>query len=292
MNTRIAELWGRGKQVLHEEGWLSFLKKVLLYFESLKIRVWRKIITKSTFGKIYQPYYLANIKKGTKYYEIAQSVNKERLDTGMQLSEDDANALEKIVQMVQKEKIMIADIGSWKGISKSVEAKCVVDYNGKVFAVDHWEGSEGTWLKDEAQSSDIFSIFKRNMITLGVWDIVHPLVMDSLTASEIFTDGILDLIFIDADHRYECVKKDIAAWLSKLKDGGILCGHDCEGYYSEYSEEAKKMINEHLADEYIADMKCHPGVVKALHEIFQGKYSIMPNSNIWYYIKKSAGSTC
>lgn len=207
------------------------------------------------------------------------------LDIRECVSEGPAKALEKLVEMVHKEKMMIVEVGSWKGFSTSVLAKMVADYRGSVFAVDHWVGNEETWQDKVAKTQDVYSIFKRNMIFLGVWDIVHPLVMDSLTACEIFADGILDLVFLDADHRYENFKKDISSWLPKLKDGGILCGHDCEGYYSQYPEAMKKMIDEHLGDDYIPDI-CHPGVIKALHDYFQDKYLIMPDSSIWYYLKK------
>jgi predicted O-methyltransferase YrrM len=37
-------------------------------------------------------------------------------------------------------------------------------------------------------------------------------------------DGSLDFVFIDADHRYLAVIKDLAAWTPKLKPGGTLCG--------------------------------------------------------------------
>jgi predicted O-methyltransferase YrrM len=41
-----------------------------------------------------------------------------------------------------------------------------------------------------------------------------------------FEDASLDYVMIDADHAYEAVAKDIAAWLPKIRPGGILAGHD------------------------------------------------------------------
>ena len=48
----------------------------------------------------------------------------------------------------------------------------------------------------------------------------------SVEAADYFLDESLDLVYIDGDHRYEAVKTDIATWYPKIKDGGILCGHD------------------------------------------------------------------
>ena len=39
-----------------------------------------------------------------------------------------------------------------------------------------------------------------------------------------------DFIYIDADHEYESVKKDIEAWIPRLRSGGIIAGHDYIGY--------------------------------------------------------------
>lgn len=50
--------------------------------------------------------------------------------------------------------------------------------------------------------------------------------MTSAEASEKFEDASLDLVFIDADHSYAAVKRDIELWLPKVKPGGILAGHD------------------------------------------------------------------
>lgn len=41
-----------------------------------------------------------------------------------------------------------------------------------------------------------------------------------------FEEASVDFVFIDADHIYEHVKKDVLAWLPKVKPGGIIAGHD------------------------------------------------------------------
>jgi hypothetical protein len=39
-------------------------------------------------------------------------------------------------------------------------------------------------------------------------------------------DGTADFVFIDADHTYEAVRADLAAWYPKVRPGGLLAGHD------------------------------------------------------------------
>ena len=49
---------------------------------------------------------------------------------------------------------------------------------------------------------------------------------DSWDMASKYADGVLDFVFIDADHAYSSVKRDIAAWRSKVRPGGIIAGHD------------------------------------------------------------------
>ena len=48
----------------------------------------------------------------------------------------------------------------------------------------------------------------------------------SVNASKLFQDGELDFVFIDACHQYEAVYSDIRNWYPKVKNGGLVCGHD------------------------------------------------------------------
>ena len=48
----------------------------------------------------------------------------------------------------------------------------------------------------------------------------------SVEAAEDIEDGSLDFVYIDANHAYEHVVADIAAWLPKVRSGGIISGHD------------------------------------------------------------------
>lgn len=66
-----------------------------------------------------------------------------------------------------------------------------------------------------------------------------------------FKDNSFDFIYIDADHSYDSVKKDIQLYLPKLKKGGIMAGHDYHDYPIENVNNlpfpgVKKAINEEL----------------------------------------------
>lgn len=70
--------------------------------------------------------------------------------------------------------------------------------------------------------------------------------MTSLEASKLYEDKMFDLIFIDADHQFNSVLEDILAWKPKVKQGGIICGHDYlksgDMPYSQVTSAVKKSL--------------------------------------------------
>lgn len=99
--------------------------------------------------------------------------------------------------------------------------------------VDLWEDVtphlKGPKCADEGFPIATLEAFVRNMQPLheaGHADIVTVLPKASVEAAEEFQDESLDLVFLDGDHSYEGVDADIKAWWPKVKQGGILGGHD------------------------------------------------------------------
>ena len=53
----------------------------------------------------------------------------------------------------------------------------------------------------------------------------------------------LDFVYIDAEHSYDAVKKDIALWYPKVKKGGVIGGHDFDnGIVDEHSGVVQAVI--------------------------------------------------
>jgi hypothetical protein len=63
------------------------------------------------------------------------------------------------------------------------------------------------------------------------YDNVDKVKMKSKCAVDKFENESLDLVYIDGDHRFECVMIDILLWLPKIKIGGYICGHDYTDQY-------------------------------------------------------------
>ena len=169
----------------------------------------------------------------------------------------EVEALQGFITQIAIPNMNIMEIGVWKGLSTSIWAKVIKPLGGHIYVVDNWKGIPDS--PQEANSEDVYSIFKANLIILDLWDIVHPLVMDSVVAANLVKDKFFDLVYIDADHRYEAISADIKAWYPKVKIGGILAGHD---------------------------YRAHPGVKRAVDEILQ-KFEVIKETTIWYHKKEN-----
>lgn len=192
----------------------------------------------------------------------------------------ECSVLIRLAHKKAKEGAVFVEVGSWKGLSSAMLAIVTRVGGGHVYCIDHWKGSEDTELLMEAVSEDIYKVFEHNLRTLGLWDCITPMVMDSVTASKKFEDESVDFLFIDADHRYKQFKEDLEAWLPKIKTGGMICGHDSESYYSLIELRFRECLEEHLDEDFPAGY--HIGVIKGLYDCFHDDHSLVDDTRIWF----------
>ena len=101
----------------------------------------------------------------------------------------------------------------------------IAKYFKDVLAVDPW--LNGYDINDRASQQCpmkfVFEAFQERTTPLG--NVLYSR-SKSLDALQFLKDGELDFIYIDGDHRYEGVLADLNGWRPKLREGGIMAGHD------------------------------------------------------------------
>jgi hypothetical protein len=83
----------------------------------------------------------------------------------------------------------------------------------------NYEGIDSTW-----DHNNMFDKAKHRLN--GFKDLSKWVLMCSDNASVLFDEGSLDFVYIDGNHDYSYVSKDVALWYSKVRSGGLLMGHD------------------------------------------------------------------
>ena len=203
---------------------------------------------------------------------VKNTILKPSLDLQGWLSNHNQKALEKIVRQYARKNMRVLEVGSWKGLSTSILAKVAQENAGIVYCVDTWQGNEGAGgAHKQARARDVFSIFRSNMKILGFSGCVYPLYMNSAAAFEILKDNSFDVIFVDADHRYNAVIADVRACLCKIKPGGVICGDDCEAYYNELPANFVTK-NADVDFAFYNEKGYHCGVIKALWDLWGTDY--------------------
>ncbi|MDH5763829.1 MAG: class I SAM-dependent methyltransferase [Nitrospinota bacterium] len=191
-----------------------------------------------------------------------------------QITDEQKVVLKTLAEHVGKPSLKFLEVGNWLGESTLVLAEVAKRHFGKLYCVDWWKGNPGTELESIAAKEDIFSLFWQRICVEGFQDVVVPIRGSSDSAAEILKEQVFDLIFIDGDHRYEQTLRDIKNYASFVKpNGGILCGHDCEGYIADFDE---NFLNKGKNIDCHETVHC--GVVLAVGSVFNN-YSI--NYSIW-----------
>lgn len=105
----------------------------------------------------------------------------------------------------------------------------------------------------------------------GAGLVARTRICDSAQAGHEWTGPKVGLLIIDADHRYEGVKRDCAAWLQHVAPRGYVFFHDYDPDGTEFADQerypgVKQMVEELLDDAIYENYQivAHPGTAIVL----------------------------
>lgn len=190
-----------------------------------------------------------------------------------------------LTQQSKREDFNIMEVGSWYGASALTWAQGLKTYNdakGSITCVDAWEPffdmdkhSDEIYknMSESLNCEAAYNIFLHNVRTIPQTIRCQHLRGKSDNALPLLRDGHFDIAFVDGDHTYEAVKKDIENSLRLVKDGGVICGDDLNRQLFEVDKKhAEANHDKDLATDPTSGKKYHPGVTLAVAELF-GKVS-------------------
>lgn len=120
-------------------------------------------------------------------------------------------------------------IGCEMGVSKGANAQNILKELNikKLYLIDEYKFYGGIVTQEihNKTYNDVCNLFKEN-------NKVEIIKKDSFLASKLIKDNELDFIYIDGNHKFDYVLKDLDAWYPKIKEGGIISGHDILNAYA------------------------------------------------------------
>ncbi len=169
-----------------------------------------------------------------------------------------ANSIKGLVEFVDYiakrhdvSKLTILEIGSWAGTSASVFAKRFKS----VICVDAWQPIKDTITERHDMKAVEIAFDSVKARHKNIRKIKHF----SYEVAPMFDNNSIDIVYIDGEHTYRAVKKDIEDWLPKCRL--FIAGHDYwPGKF--------------------------PGVIKAVHESIGEPDRVFPDTSWIQEVKR------
>lgn len=199
--------------------------------------------------------------------------------------------------------LQILEVGSWIGASTLSWAQGLNEFNqaqGAISCIDAWQPFFDRQTHQEKVYHDMelalgsetaYQLYLHNVGTIPNSITCQHLRGQSANLLPLLRENTFDIIFIDGDHRYQAVLKDIELSLSLVKESGIICGDDLNLQLFQVDQAHADHYREY---DFIHDPKTkhnfHPGVTLAVHEIFNevsvwgGFWAMQRQKNQWQKI--------
>lgn len=136
-------------------------------------------------------------------------------------------------------KLRMLEIGSYMGESTAMFASSMLF--DEIHCIDPFVGKEKF---NDNHFYDWEKVYEEFKLNTRFFDNIKLHMDFSYNIYNKFDDDFFDFIYIDANHEYDEVKKDIELYLPKLADNGFIGGHDYHEVWPGVIEAVKDTVGE------------------------------------------------
>jgi predicted O-methyltransferase YrrM len=150
---------------------------------------------------------------------------------GVEVPAQDWKMQERLLNLAAARKgdgpLQVVEVGTWVGNNavRMSDALDAMNCPHVIYCVDTFKGtaSDSTGHVAKENGGSVYDKFIENTAHKG--EKIVPIKADSVFGAGLVPNDV-DYILIDADHCFEAVTSDLAAWWPKLRVGGLIVGHD------------------------------------------------------------------
>lgn len=129
------------------------------------------------------------------------------------------------IELAQEFRRLGFTVGAEIGVHEGTYSKelCQANPGLKLYSIDPWKAHEG--YRDIKKLSTFSNAHEQAVRRLKPYGCILIRKM-SLDAVKDFEDNSLDFVYIDGNHSFDWVMRDIIEWTHKVRKNGIVSGHD------------------------------------------------------------------
>jgi hypothetical protein len=121
-------------------------------------------------------------------------------------------------------------VGAEIGVQAGEFSRQILDgWPGKLYMIDCWRHQDEAVYHDVANVPDELQAAayqQAQKVAAAYWERAVVIREFSQSATRLFKDGSLDFVYLDGNHSYQATLADLTAWWPKIRNGGLMSGHD------------------------------------------------------------------
>lgn len=115
-------------------------------------------------------------------------------------------------------------VGVEIGVDRGEFSEKIAKAGLSLFAIDPWKSYDD--YKDTRGQARLDFIYEHTKRVLAPYPNAKVIRQTSMDAAGDFTDNSLDFVYLDGNHQFKYIAKDLVEWSKKVRKGGMISGHN------------------------------------------------------------------